>query len=250
MIDCIKIDFGYRSCTVTQTNKKSPTAGNGAEKVKTLSIRPTLSLMPPELQRESSVLQFPSFVDVGNNPSSHGSVEKGHKFVGGFLTQFQDVFCRISFLIAMLDGVSFFCPAWHGVSLKIVIMCPCHLRPLSILLVMEATILESDRSKTKCSCFSKSGKTKPADLIDDRSLPSCENVHCHPLSQLHFPETWREVSNPWLPRNALPFGSLGAKKLFACHSKCLFWPQLPAFRSSPPYQNVTHVFFKVYMCLF
>lgn len=69
---CIKMDFWHRSCTVTQTTKKSRTAGNSTEKVKTMSIRPTLSLMPPELQRERSVLQVSSFVDGGNTPSSDG----------------------------------------------------------------------------------------------------------------------------------------------------------------------------------
>lgn len=65
------MDFWYRYCAVTKTPKKSRTAGNSTEKVKTLSIRPTLSLMPLELQREWSVLQDSSFVD-GNNPSSDG----------------------------------------------------------------------------------------------------------------------------------------------------------------------------------
>lgn len=86
---CIKMDFWYRSCAVTKTPKKSRTAGNSTEKVKTLSIRPTLSLMPLELQREWSVLQDSSFV---------------HNFK----------------MCSMLAGVSVFCSAWHRISLKIV----------------------------------------------------------------------------------------------------------------------------------
>lgn len=101
------------------------------------------------------------------------------------------------------------CSAWQGVSLPIVIDVPIPtLDHCPFFWLSRRFFNESCRSK-RSAVVLMTGHFPVVKMFIAIPFPSC--------IMLHLPKHGENSRNPWLPRNALPFGSLGAKKLFDWH---------------------------------